>query len=248
MIHSKFQTKIGNVLVKQLLVVLALTLLGVSVLSAQQTQQPPTTRQTPVPPAQQPQTQQAQTQQAPRPDALQLWRQGRFQDAVNVTLQELRENPRNMDSYTVLGWSLLDMGRWAEARDYAQQAMQVSRFDYRIIGIMAQALFNLNQNAQALQYLREYVQLQPTGARIDQMYFIMGEVYIRLGEFNRADIALTTAVHHNPRNAQWWARLGFAREQVQNFPAARTAYQQALNIQPGLAAAQQGLTRVQARL
>jgi len=186
--------------------------------------------------------------QTPRPDALALWRQGRFQDAVNVTLQELQQNPRNLDSYTVLGWSLLDMGRWAEARDYAQQALAISRFDYRIIGIMAQAQYQLNQNTLALQYLQEYVQLQPTGARIDQMYYFMGEIYIRLGEFHRADIALTTAVHHNPRVALWWARLGFAREQVRSFENARAAYQRALNLQANLTAAQQGLSRVQAQL
>ena len=186
--------------------------------------------------------------QTPRPDALQLWRQGRFQEAVNVTLQELEENPRNLDSYTVLGWSLLDLGRWTEARDYSLRAMEISRFDYRIIGNLAQALYQLNQNVQSLQYLQEYVQLQPQGGRVDQMYYFKGEIFIRLGEYNRADIALTTAVHINPRVPQWWVRLGFAREQAQNYELARAAYQEALNRQANLSAAQEGLNRVQSQL
>ena len=182
--------------------------------------------------------------QEARPDALLLWRQGQYQAAVNATLQEIADNPQNLDSYTVLGWSLLDLRRWSEARDYALRALEISRYDYRIVGILGHALFQLGQNQQALQYFQEYVQLQPQGSRIDQIYSLMAEVYIRFGEFHRADIAYSTAVHHNPRIAAWWVRLGFAREQAGNLEGARTAYQGALNLQPANADALQGIQRL----
>lgn len=182
--------------------------------------------------------------QQARPDALQLWRQGQFQAAIDVTLQEIQENPRNLDAYTVLGWSLLDSGRFPEARDFALQALEVARYDYRIIGILGTALFQLGQNQQALRYFQEYVQLQPQGSRVDQVYYFMGEIFIRFGEFHHADISLSAAVHHNPRLAAWWLRLGFARERAGNSSGAQAAYRQVLVLQPGNTEASQGLLRL----
>ena len=54
--------------------------------------------------------------------------------------------------------------------------------------------------------------LNPTGDRIGQVYYFMGETYIRLGQYNNADIALSTALYHIPSAARWWSRLGYARE------------------------------------
>jgi tetratricopeptide (TPR) repeat protein len=183
-----------------------------------------------------------------RQDALQLYRQGRYEEAVEVTLEELEETPRNMNSYTVLGWSLLALGRYQDALDYGMRALEISRYDTRIVQIVAEAHYRLGNNLQALNYLEEYVAIAPTGDLIDQVYFFMGEVFMRLGEYNNADVAFSTAVYHNGDNARWWSRLGYARELARDFAYAQQAYQEALALNSALTEARRGLDRIEGQL
>ena len=183
-----------------------------------------------------------------RPDALQKYKQGRFSEAVDICLMELEEMPGNMDSYTVLGWSLLKQDKNEEALEYARKALQISRHDIRIVEIAAEALFNLGKNLEALEYFEEYSVLAPTGDRIDLVYFYMGEIYIRLGEYNHADIAFTTAVYHSPNSARWWARLAYAREMAEDYQYALEAYSKALQLNSALEEAQRGRERVREKI
>ena len=183
-----------------------------------------------------------------RPDALQLYRQGRYEEAVEVTLEELQDTPRNMNSYTVLGWSLLALGRYQDALNHSLQALDISRYDSRIIQIVGEAHFRLGNNLEALDYLEEYVAVAPTGDLIDQVYFFMGEVFMRLGEFHNADMAFSTACYHNREDARWWSRLGYAREQAGDYPYAQEAYRQALTLNSSLTEARRGLDRIEDQL
>ena len=60
-----------------------------------------------------------------RPDALRLYRAGNYAEAVRVCKDELGQLPRNMDSYTVMGWSLLGLRRYQEAYDQAMNALKI---------------------------------------------------------------------------------------------------------------------------
>lgn len=182
-----------------------------------------------------------------RVDALELYRQGRYQAAVDATMKEIESMPRNMNSYTVLGWSLLALDRYQEALEYGMRALQISRYDSRVIQIVGEAHFRLGHNLEALKYLQEYIAINPNGELADQVYDFMGETLIRLGEFHRADIALSTAVYMDPENARWWSRLGFAREQVGDNEYALEAYNKALELDPRLTEALRGRARIRER-
>ncbi len=184
-----------------------------------------------------------------RPDALELYRQGDFLKAVEVCQAELEEwgadqSKRRMNSYTVLGWSYLRLGRYADALAITRSARQEVRYDSRIIEIQGEALYYMGQNLKALELFEEYVSLNPTGDRIGSVYYFMGEIFVRLAEYRHADIAFSTALHHNPQAARWWARLGYAREQLGDDNAAGTAYRKALELQPALEEARVGLERM----
>ncbi len=180
-----------------------------------------------------------------RPDALQLYKQGNYARAVQVCYDEIKELPRNMNSYVVLGWSLLKLGRYQEAIEYGKKAMEISRYDNRILQILAEGYFSSGNNLEALKFLEEYATISPTGDLIDEVYYYMGEIFIRLGEYNHADISLTTAVHHDPNVALWWARLGYAREQAKDYKYAVDAYNKSLQLNPNLADAIRGRQRAQ---
>jgi len=187
-----------------------------------------------------------------RPDALELYRQGQFAQAVEVCLQELEEfdiaeTRRRMSSYAVLGWSYLRLAQYDNALQYARQARNEVRYDVRIIEIEAEALYYLGRNTESLTLFEEYVALNPTGDRIDLVYYFMGEIFLRLAEYHHADIAFSAALHHSPQVARWWARLGYAKEQIPDARGAEEIYTTALELQPSLEEAIVGLERVRNR-
>ena len=179
-----------------------------------------------------------------RPDALVEYRNGNFEQAVAICRNEIAANPNNMDSYVVICWSLISLGRYGEAMAYAQAGRNLNRYDPRIVEIIGEIHYYEGRNLEALQYFQEYVNLAPQGARIDVVYYFIGEIFIRLGRFRHADIALSTAVHWVPGNANWWTRLAYARENAGDLPDAVIAYNRALALNSQLVDARRGLDRV----
>jgi tetratricopeptide (TPR) repeat protein len=178
-------------------------------------------------------------------DALELYRNGDYTGAIEVCRRELAEVPNRMDAHAVLGWSLLKLRRYQEAFDASQQAFRVNRYDPRIVEVAAEALYYLGRQEEALRYFEEYAAIAPTGGRIDMVYYFMGEIYIQQGKYNNADIALSTALYHSPNIADWWTRLGYAREKGGDTAWALEAYNKALALNPNQVDAARGRARVQ---
>ena len=178
------------------------------------------------------------------PDALIEYRQANFERAVQICRDEIASNPDNLESHVVICWSLLRLGRYEEALRYARAARSLSRYDARVAEILGEVYYYQGNNSEALQYFQEYVNLAPAGQRIESVYYFIGEIYIRMGKFRHADIALSTAVHWLPGNATWWTRLAFARENAGELTGAVTAYERALSLNPQLSDARRGLDRV----
>jgi tetratricopeptide (TPR) repeat protein len=181
-------------------------------------------------------------------DAVALYRNGDYQAAIEVCRRELEEMPNRMDAHAVLGWSLVKLDRYQDALEASQRAFQISRYDPRIIETAAEALFYLGRRAEALRYFEEYAAISPTGGRIDAVYYFMGEIFIQQGKFNNADIALSTALYHSPNVADWWARLGYARERGEDFQWSLEAYNKALALNPNLVDAVRGRARVEQQI
>jgi tetratricopeptide (TPR) repeat protein len=183
-----------------------------------------------------------------RPDALIEYRNGNYEKAVSICKDEITANPNNLDSHVVICWSLLRLNRFQEAQDYARLGRNLSRYDTRIIEILGEISYYEGRNSEALQYFQDYVNLAPEGQRIDMVYYFLGEIYIRLGRFRHADIALSTAVHWVPGNAAWWTRLAYARENAGDFSEAVKAYERALSLNSQLSDARRGLDRTRQAL
>jgi tetratricopeptide (TPR) repeat protein len=186
--------------------------------------------------------------QVRQPDALLEYRNGNYDRAVNICKNEIAVNRNNLESHVVICWSLIRLNRFEEARTYAMEGRRISRYDIRIVEILGEVNFYQGQNYEALQFFQEYINLAPEGGRIDSVYYFVGEIYIRLGRFRYADIALSTAVHYMPGNAAWWGRLAYARESAGDFQEAVAAYERALTLNTQLTDAQRGLERVRQAL
>jgi len=183
-----------------------------------------------------------------RPDAFAEFRRGNLERAVEIGLGELAVNDRNMDSHIVLCWALIGLGRYEEALRFANMARTINRHDPRIIEILGEVYFFLGNNGEALRYFQHSINIAPEGNRVHMAYYFIGEIFIRTGRFRHADIALTTAVHMMPGNANWWTRLAFARENAGDLVQAAMAYERALALNSRLVDAQRGLDRVRVAL
>ncbi|MDR3174099.1 MAG: tetratricopeptide repeat protein [Treponema sp.] len=183
-----------------------------------------------------------------RPDALLEYRNGNYERAVAICRDEIAQNSNNLDSHVVICWSLLRLNRFEEAANYAKAGRNLSRYDMRITEILGEISYFEGRNSEALQYFQEYINLAPEGQRIDRVYYFLGEIYIRLGRYRHADIALSTAVHWMPGNAAWWTRLAYARENAGDLTEAVAAYERALALDSQLSDARRGLERVRRAL
>jgi len=178
-------------------------------------------------------------------DALEAYKAGRYAEAITITQDELKANANNMDSYVVLAWSQQKLDKHQEALATTTQGLKLSPYDFRLIEAFGESSFYLGKNLEALKAFEQYVVLAPSGDRIEKAFYFMGEIFLQLGQYNRADIALTTAVYHSPQTAVWWSRLGYARMLSKDYASAKKAYEEALRQNPGLSEAARGKQQVE---
>jgi tetratricopeptide (TPR) repeat protein len=196
-----------------------------------------------------------------RPDALRSYRIGRdleaqnrmdeassyYNEAVAICMNEINQNAANMDSYTVLTWTLQRQGKYQDVIDWGLRGLRINANDYRIIETMGEASFYLDNYDQSLEYMQRYIESAPQGDRVSVAYFFMGEIFRLRNQYFHADIAYTTAVRLEPNIALWWYRLGTVRESLGDYSPAVEAYQRAINLNPSYREASDGLTRSRAR-
>ena len=134
----------------------------------------------------------AQTQQR---DALVLYHNGKYMESVQVCEEELKENPNRIDSYVVMCWSLVKNKQYAEAEQRATEGLAISAYDLRLIEILGEARYYLGKNNGAMEQFQKYVaNANDSSSRLGTAYYFMGEIYIRQGRYQHADISLSSAV------------------------------------------------------
>ena len=178
------------------------------------------------------------------PDALVLYREGRYKEAASVCFEEIKRMPRNIDSYVVLAWALLADERYQEAADWTVKGRSVSQYDPRLIESHAQALYHLGRNEESLRLFEDYIAYAPNGTKVSGVYYHIGELYLRMAKYRHADIAFSTAIRLEPLNSLWWTRLAYSREQAKEYRAALEAYSSALQLNKNSTDAQKGYDRV----
>lgn len=194
-----------------------------------------------------------------KPDALKIYRNGfqldnvgrtadakaAYEQAIEVCKQDLASTPKNMDAYTVYGWSLFRLGRYREGADVCNEALKVVT-DFRVVETLGECYFYMGNYKESLKNMEKYIDGAPRGDRISTAYFFCGEIYRLTKLYNRAEIAYSAAVYLEPGISLWWYRLGATRETVGEREGAATAYQRALKLKPAYKEALDGFSRVRA--
>ncbi|HUX41490.1 MAG TPA: tetratricopeptide repeat protein [Rectinemataceae bacterium] len=172
---------------------------------------------------------------------------GRFNEARTLGLTALNANPGDTEASILVCESLLGLSLPEDAANYAAKAWDLHK-DPRIAALLGEAYFDTGRNDDALTWLRYYLTALPEGPRAGLVYYLTGEIYLRLGRYGHADMAIATAIYHSPGNARWWSRLGWAQEKAGDYRQALKSYESALGIDPRLDDAVIGRQRILARL
>lgn len=182
----------------------------------------------------------------PGSEILKLTTAGRHEEARLRAMARIADIKDDIDAFVSLSWSLVALRRYEEAESYALRGYAI-RKDPRLAQAIGEASYYLGKNGVALAMLQEYIASYPEGQRAGLSFYLCGELYVRMALYMHADIAFSAAVQHNPNNPQWWARLGWARENARKLLQALGAYEKALALNPNLADALEGKRRIQDR-
>ncbi|MBQ9239236.1 MAG: tetratricopeptide repeat protein [Treponema sp.] len=185
----------------------------------------------------------------PQRDALVLYNNGQYAEAIAVCEEELHTDPTRVDAYVVMCWALIGNRQYVEAEQRAQDGLQVHPYDLRLVESLAEAYYYLGRNTAAMEQFERYVSNVPeNNGRVSTAYYFMSELYIRQGRYQHADISLSMAVRKRPTADTWWVRLGYVRERAGNYTEALEAYDEAVRLNPLLNDAIVGQRRVSSRL
>ena len=193
-----------------------------------------------------------------KPDALEQYRLGRdlenrgrtqeaqpfYNEAIRICSDEIAKGEGTRDSYTVLTWTLQRQLKYAEVIVWGERALRQFGDDYRIIQIMGEAYFYLNDYDRSLRFMQNYLNSMPQGDRAGISFFFVGEIFRLRNKFYLADMAYSTAVKLEPGTALWWYRLGTVREAYGDLPLAAESYEQALKYNPNYQQARNNLDRI----
>jgi tetratricopeptide (TPR) repeat protein len=173
-----------------------------------------------------------------------LYDQGRYPEAEAAARAAIAARRSEGNAQAVLCASLVRQSRHREALEIGLAILESQQFEWRVIESVAECYFALGDNEKSLSYYTSCFAYAGDRKLNPAAYYALGELYIRMGGYEHADIALSAALHLAPRKADWWARLGYARMRLKNWAPARQAYSTALSLDPSNADAKAGLAEL----
>ena len=166
-----------------------------------------------------------------------------YGEAVRISNEEISKNAATRDTYVALTWSLQRQRKYADVITWGERGLRLFSDEYRIVEIMGEAYFYLEDYDESLRFMQRYANSEPRGERAGVAYFFIGEIFRLRKQFHHADVAYTMAVMLESSIALWWFRLGSVREANEDFPQAVQAYERAIRINSNYRDALDGLAR-----
>ena len=173
-----------------------------------------------------------------------LYHEGKYNEAVVECEKEIASNANNIDSYITLTLVYIAMKDYAKAYNTSQRGRKVQQYHPRLIEMQAISCYHLGRNIESLNLLQTYLSYTSQEKDVSEVYYYMGEIYLRLSQYHHADIALSTAVSIRPFEISWWARLGYVREKSKTYKYSLEAYNKALSFDNNYFDALEGRKRV----
>ena len=167
--------------------------------------------------------------------AIQLHRAGRIDEARALYQQIVDANPMGVDALHLLGMSLRQLGRHAEAIAHLRRAVAIDASQAPLFGNLAEAHRELGQTAEAIECYAAAARLAPQGAEVHSN---LGALLQQVGRLDEAEASYAHALRCDPRFPDAHYNLGNLFQVRRQWDRAIACYRQALEIKPDYGAAQ----------
>jgi MSHA biogenesis protein MshN len=157
--------------------------------------------------------------------AVNLLQQGRAADAETHLRAALAANPEQTNARELLAGLLVQQGHWREAQRLLEQGIARAPAYYPFALLLARIAVDHGLESQALSVME---QSRQAGAGDADFMAFLAALYQRQGKYAEAIKAYTEAIKNNPGAGRSWMGLGISLEAVQDWGAARLAYQRAI--------------------
>lgn len=174
-----------------------------------------------------------------------LYKEGKYNEALTVSKQLIREDANNISAYVVMGWVYISLQQWKKALDIVNKAEPRAPNDERIMEIKGEAYYRLRENQKALEYFSKYLIADSNGLQKHWVYYFLGNIYRHQNKLDKAEIALSTALAFDGEKEQWWIDLGSVYEQQNRIEDAKKVYRRTLVINSANTIAKQKLQKLQ---
>jgi tetratricopeptide (TPR) repeat protein len=167
---------------------------------------------------------------------------GRLDEAETVLRRAVRV--RDAAAEYNLGTVLDRQGRWDEARQHYERALDIDPFHARAMNNLAVGLDRRGQGQTALALYRRSLEVAPDHA---ETYSNLGSALIGSRRFDEAIRVLETSIALDPEAPDARNNLGIALAQTGRFQEARVQFEEALRLFPGHANARRNLDQISRR-
>lgn len=136
-----------------------------------------------------------------------LYKQGRYEKAIEAFKQAIRLNPDDADVYHVLGLVYAGLGRWQEAIESYKQAIRLNPDDVEAHNNLGMAYFNLGRYQEAIEAFKQVIRLKPDHGNAHNN---LGAAYNSLSRHQEAIEPLQQAIRLEPDHINAHYNLGVA--------------------------------------
>lgn len=173
--------------------------------------------------------------------------EGKYLDSINALLEEKKYYPERINIYVILGWDYRELKRYEEMEKISLEGLAIKNDDKRVIKNLAEALFFQEKYQDAIVYLQKYIALsyKTEDIHIPSIYYYLGVSFLNLNNYNKADIALSTAKFYQPKNINILLALGQVKEKLKDYDNALKFYKEVISLSPNNNKALEAIKRIE---
>ncbi len=161
--------------------------------------------------------------------AFAAYREGRHADVQSLCRRMLRDLPNSFDAMHLLGVSILDCGRFEDAKRILERAVALDQGSADAHSNLGFALFNLKLYDEARACYEKALALKPN---FPLALRNLGNALFRLELAEQAIAAFTRAIELRPDDADAYCNRGVAEMMLRRYEAAAISAEKALALQP----------------
>ncbi len=136
-----------------------------------------------------------------------LYKQGRYEEALDVTRIAIERRPEHFQAHFNLGATLDALGRFEEAETHLRRAIALDPQAQDAYLNLSKALYEQGRYAEALEATRVAIEQDPD---FFEAHFNLGAILNKLGRFEEAETYLRRAIALNPQDVDALFSLGAA--------------------------------------